>query len=126
MKSRRRRDRCHAQAVCLAKSASGEEGEHPDERQREQAEERHQRAAHPEPALADHDGRIADVRPRQELAQADRFGEIRLGHPAPLLDHDAVRPRHHAAEGARADREEAEEKLAERFRRRDVQGSRGW
>ena len=56
-----------------------------------------------------------------KLAQADGLGEIGLGDPAALLHHDAVGPWHHAAEGARADGEEAEEELAERFRRRDVQ-----
>ena len=72
---------------------------------------------HAEPALAEHDRGVADVRAGQELAQADGLGEIGRGNPAPLLDHHAVRPRHHAAEGAPADREETEEQLGERARR---------
>ena len=88
------------------------ERHHPDKRQRHQAEERDRRAPDAEPALAEDDRGIADIRAGQELAKADRLGEVGLRQPAALLHHRAVRPRHHAAERARADGEETEEQLA--------------
>src|SRR5205085_11042077 len=77
-------------------------------------------AGNAEPALAEDDRGVADVRAGQELAEADGFREIRLGQPAPLFHHRAIGPRQHAAEGTRADGEKAEEELAERARRRDL------
>src|SRR3954467_4746948 len=84
----------------------------PHERQREQSQEGDDRAFQSEPALAEHDRRIADVWAGQELAEANGLGEVRLREPAAFLDHRAVGPGQYAAEGARADREETEEEFA--------------
>src|SRR5207253_11470784 len=70
--------------------------------------------------LAEHEGGIADVRAGQELAKADRLGEVRLREPATLFHHGAIGPRQDAAERARADGEKAREELGERARRRDL------
>src|SRR4051812_11904050 len=93
------------------------ERHYPHERQREEPQEGDDGAFQSEPALAEHDGRVADVRAGQELAEADGLGEVRLREPAALLDHRAVSPGQHAAEGARADGEKAEEELPEIARR---------
>src|SRR5712664_2142058 len=63
------RDRRPDDGVRSVIGVKGGEREHPNERQREQAEEGDHRAAQAEPALAEHDRRVADVGARQELAE---------------------------------------------------------
>jgi len=52
-------------------------------------------------------GEIDDVRPRQELAQAEQIGEFGGGQPGPALDDDPPGEGQDAAEAGQAGDEEA-------------------
>ena len=56
---------------------------------------------------------IDDVRPRQELAEPQQFGELPWREPATLLHHHPPRPRQHATEAADPDRQEADKQRPE-------------
>src|SRR3546814_4512945 len=57
---------------------------------------------------------VDDVAARQELAQAEHFGEFVFVHPAALFDDHVVRHRQHAAESDQAQEQKAIEKLENR------------
>jgi hypothetical protein len=61
----------------------------------------------------DIDREIADIGPRQDLAEAERLHEFLLGHPAPLVDDHAMRQGDDAAEARQTDLHEAQEQLAD-------------
>jgi len=63
------------------------------------------------PGMPRNDREIDDVRPGQELAECQGFGEFPLVEPAPPLDQHVARPGQHAAESGKRDREKAGEQF---------------
>src|SRR5579875_148493 len=64
-------------------------------------------------ALTEAHRKIDDVRAGQELAEAERLGEVLVAHPVASLNERAVRPVDRAAEARQADLHEGDEQIDE-------------
>ena len=91
------------------------EPEHDHHRHAEHAAECRQRPAPAEPAVADHDRQIADIRAGQKLAESQVFGELLAAQPAALLDQHPLGPGQHAAKTAQRQQREDDEEFAQRL-----------